>query len=399
MSKKLLIVVNSPLFVLQHLRQLLRNPACSGYSVLVATACDLRYLPAIDGVAFARIPIAREPSFIDFFSLVSLAWLRFSIRPDVVLSFTPKAGFLNALTFLFPGISVHYFTGQRWANFFGLKRSFFMFTDKIICILCSHVLADSFSQAKFLAESLNVNRPVVIGPGSVSGVDLSLFRPSSRNPFLSCLHSLAADLQRSGVYDQFVSLSNAWIANVNRPFVFGFVGRINKDKGVVELLRAFAKLRVASECGGRRLILLLIGPLELSKSEEKLLSDLRHAVDVFCIGYVESVHHLYPCLDCLVLPSYREGFGGVLLEGAACGVPLIASDIPGPRDFIENELTGLLVKPRDVVSLYDAMLSLLVCQSMRGMISANALNLVTTKFSHHRIRLDFFSFLDSISRS
>lgn len=135
-------------------------------------------------------------------------------------------------------------------------------------------------------------------------------------------------------------------------YVFGFVGRISTAKGNNELLRAFMKL--VDEKDG--VFLLLVGQDE--DSVDRDLMQWAHDSDkVFVTGAVP--HSDIPCcmaaMDCLVHPTYREGFGMVLQEAMAMAVPIITTDIPGPSEVIENGVSGVLIKPYDENEILVAM--------------------------------------------
>ena len=70
---------------------------------------------------------------------------------------------------------------------------------------------------------------------------------------------------------------------------------------------------------------------------------------------MREIEHIMPCLSCLVLPSHREGFGSVILEAAASNIPIISTNIPGPKDFINHLSNGYLVKAKDINALKESL--------------------------------------------
>ena len=129
----------------------------------------------------------------------------------------------------------------------------------------------------------------------------------------------------------------------NKPFLFGFVGRIAKDKGILDLILAFKEHKKKYQNS----YMIIIGPQEL---DHEFLSQINQP-NIYYLGFKRNVHLYLKCLDTLVLPSYREGFGSVLLEAAASSLPIIASNINGPSDFIRHKVNGYLIEPRNVESL------------------------------------------------
>ncbi len=143
----------------------------------------------------------------------------------------------------------------------------------------------------------------------------------------------------------------------NDVFRFAYIGRIMKEKGISELFAACEELRNK----GYKFILDLVGFYE-----DELKDVYKKEVDRQVIkgyandhGFKEDPRPYYEIADCIVMPSYHEGMSNVVLEAAATGRPVIATDIPGCREAIDDGVSGLLVMPRDVVSLTEAMETML----------------------------------------
>ena len=132
-------------------------------------------------------------------------------------------------------------------------------------------------------------------------------------------------------------------------FVYGFVGRITRDKGINELLEAFFRMDNNSK-------LLLIGPFEGENTlNQELLKKAKNNESILFHSSVREIEKYYAAIDVLVLPSYREGFGNVVIEAGAVGTPAIVSNIPGPIDAIDNNNTALTVKVCDSEDLMKKM--------------------------------------------
>lgn len=129
-----------------------------------------------------------------------------------------------------------------------------------------------------------------------------------------------------------------------------FVGRLMKDKGIIEL---FSAAKILYDKGYRNLKFQVIGFCE--DDFKKQLESLDLSPNIEMCGYQENVMPYIANAHAVVLPSYHEGMSNSLLEAASCGRPLIASDIPGCREIIDNHQTGILCKPRDVDSLVSAL--------------------------------------------
>ena len=131
--------------------------------------------------------------------------------------------------------------------------------------------------------------------------------------------------------------------------VFGFVGRINKDKGIGELLDAFIRVENKYE----NVALLLIGGMDGDCSS--YMQYFAEHPNIISMGRTNDVPKYISALDILVHPSYREGFSMVIQQAMAMEIPVVTTNIPGPSEVIEKDVTGVLAEPRDVDTLYDAM--------------------------------------------
>jgi glycosyltransferase involved in cell wall biosynthesis len=293
---------------------------------------------------------------------------------DSVHSVTPKAGLLAMTSAFFARIPIrlHTFTGQVWVTKSGTPRQFFKFTDWLIVKFSTLNFADSYSQIQFLIkEKICRNDEIrMLGPGSISGVDLSRFNPDQST--------------RQAVRDEFDVSSE--------QCVYLFVGRLCQDKGVFDLLGAFRKLYYAHQSA----MLWIVGP-----DEERIREQTRVMSDgllsrVKWIGPSFSPERYMMAADVLVLPSYREGFGSVIIEAAACGIPTIAYKIDGVVDAVEDTITGCLVDPGDVQKLYLTMKELLVNSTLRSKLGKAAQLRVEKYFSSQKITQAWVKFYQSL---
>jgi len=203
--------------------------------------------------------------------------------------------------------------------------------DKVIPI------APSLSTDAIQKGILKENKSIVIGKGSSNGINLNRFTISDN---------------KKEYAKSFRKKYNICYSDI----VFGYVGRLVKDKGIIELYEAFNELRKKYS----KIKLLLVGTFEDGDSlSEKLINSLENDSNVIILNYVERIENIFPVMDCFVLYSYREGFGNVSIEAASMNIPVIVSDIPGLKDTIQNNETGLLAKPKNANDLYDKMSFLL----------------------------------------
>ncbi len=365
-SVKIARVSTVSFFVETQLRSQIAAIAQAGAEVTVIASethldsemADVRYMSI-------GIPRKIEP-LKDIFSLVRL-WLFFRRSSfDIVHSTTPKAGLLCAVAARIAGVPVrlHTFTGQAWVGMTGVKRFLSKGSDRLIALLNTHCYADSQSQKEFIVES-RVTHPdhiSVLGAGSLAGIDLKRFNP-----------------ERFSDADK-LNLRTELNIPENTPILL-FVGRLTRDKGIVELLEAFKEL----SGGGQHAYLVLLGPHEtdIDLLLHRLPPVLRERIVL--PGFSTEPERYMAAADLLLLPSYREGFGTVVIEAAAMGLPAVCSDIYGLSDAVVDGETGLLVTVRDVKSLTRAISSLLLDTEQRLKMGRCARTRVEREFSSDRV--------------
>jgi len=262
---------------------------------------------------------------------------------DIVHSSTPKAGLLTALAGFIANTPVvlHTFTGQQWINERGIIYYISRMSDRIIGFLNTRCYADSESQMSFILNEglINKEKIKVIGFGSLAGVNMNRFDPAR--------YSIE---KKTKLKNEF-SISEETVVLI-------FIGRITRDKGVIELLRAFNRLRAKLDIN---IAILMVGPREECNddSAEEEITSLLETTGVHCVGYTKSPEDYLAVSDILCLPSYREGFGTVVIEAAAMGVPTVGTTINGLIDSVENEVTGILIPVNDDEALYNALVDLI----------------------------------------
>ncbi|MDE5757564.1 MAG: glycosyltransferase, partial [Allobaculum sp.] len=135
--------------------------------------------------------------------------------------------------------------------------------------------------------------------------------------------------------------------------VFGYCGRITRDKGLNELFKAFREI---TETRNEDAYLMIIGAYDnVETIDPEVFSWAKNNNRVIFTGYTKEVPQHYSALDVFCSLSYREGFGLVVIEAAGMGVPAIVTDCPGQKDTITNKSTGLLVPDHNVDKVVDAM--------------------------------------------
>lgn len=360
-----------PFFIVTQLKGQIEFLSNSGISVTVISSdvSNMSQNSFSGDISYLDVTIDRRPSPIkDLLALIRLILIYRKHRFDIVHSTTPKAGLLSAIAVKFSRvpISLHTFTGQPWVTLTGVLRMISRASDVLIGKLNTHCYADSFSQRNYLIEEniISANKISVIGKGSLAGVDLSRFNQErfSKNERERLKHE---------------------IINNQRSIVLTFIGRITKDKGIFELLLAFKLLRES----GYIVELMLVGPFDIGKDKKssELQTYVQNLEKVHWINYTDEPERYLAFTDILCLPSYREGFGTVVIEAAAMGIPTVGTNIPGLSDAIEKDVTGLLVPVTDHEALFKAIKKLLDSPYERKNMGASAKMRCFEKFDAEKV--------------
>jgi glycosyltransferase involved in cell wall biosynthesis len=164
------------------------------------------------------------------------------------------------------------------------------------------------------------------------------------------------------------------------PITFGFAGRLLTDKGIRALVAAHQILRSS----GHNFNLLIAGSPDPANPTSISLDEVEQwtrSPGITWLGYVDDIVSLWRACHLAVLPSHREGLPVSLLEAAACGRPLIATDAPGCREIVIADQTGLLVPIENPTALAQAMLQLAESPELRARYGESARQLVVDKLS------------------
>lgn len=328
---------------------------------VVANTTDVGFLRRL-GLDATLYPVAivRPISlWQDLTALRALVRLFRTERFDVVHSVSPKAGLLAMFAARLAGVRhrVHTFTGQIWVTRRGWQRWMFKKADSLLAALTTRILVDSPSQRDFLVIEgvFDADKAEVIGKGSICGVDSERFHPDSeaRRKLRDTLGIPQSD-----------------------PVLL-FLGRLNRDKGVLDLAAAFAVL--ARHFPTVRL--LLVGPDEDGLAGRIAQASGAAAGHVQRIDYTAQPERYMAAADIFCLPSYREGFGQVLVEAAAAGLPAVASRIYGITDAVVEGETGLLHPPGDVAAIQAALSQLVADAPRRAAMGERARRRALAEFS------------------
>lgn len=271
----------------------------------------------------------------DLKSIVNMIRVIRRVKPDIIHSYTPKAGLVGMLAGAFARVPVriHTFTGLIFPTASGVKKKILIAVDRLICRAATHIVPEGMGVKNDLLNAKITSKKLeIIGNGNIAGVDVAHFDPLAE-----------------GVPESVLKLNADWKIPSD-AFVFGFAGRLNRDKGLDELSAAF------STCANQKTWLVCAGDLdETAPPKSETMELLRSHPRVVLTGHVADVRPVLARADTLVLPSYREGFPNVLLQAAAMGTPLIGTDISGSNEIIDEGQNGFIVPSHDADALGQAM--------------------------------------------
>lgn len=373
--KKLCYVATIPAAVDAFLRAHIQAAAEKYAVTVICNAADVYLLNGLHA-RLIFLPIERKPAPLkDMLVLFQLIKLFRRERFDIVHSITPKAGMIAMLAARIARVPtrIHTFTGQVWLTKQGMPRLLLKWFDKLIARFSVCALADSPSQRDFLVSEgvLPLEKAIVIGVGSICGVNAKRFHPDHEA-------KRAVRLDLDIAQDAMVIL---------------FVGRLNRDKGMLDLASAFSALAGIH----KEVVLLLVGAEEdVSFSRIQEICGT-HAHRLHYVRHTATPEHYMAAADIFCLPSYREGFGMTIIEAAACAVPAVASRIYGITDAVAEGNTGLLFPAGDIAALTQALSKLIVENDLRQKMGNAAWSRVLEQFSSDKITREMVMLYDNLS--
>lgn len=354
---KLLFVVNVDWFFISHRLPIALSAMEKGYEVHLACA-DTGKCDSLEGLGIRVHRIKMSRSGTQLLSEIKSLWSIFSVvrnvRPDIIHGVTIKPVVYSSLI----------------SRICGVKKRVFSISG------LGYVFIDESPKAKVLRQiisrlykfGLNNANSTVIFQNSTdrqSFIDLNIVQPSS-----ACL------IRGSGVN---LSEYHYTPIRADRPSVM-FLARLLKDKGVIEFCEAVKSLKDRHPS----VDFVLVGDLDPenpnSMSIEELSSYVSESI-VRHVGYRKDIPQVISSSTIMVLPSYREGLPKSLIEAAACGRAVVTTDVPGCRDAIVPDVTGVLVPARNTSKLASAIEHLLLNPEKTSEMGRQGRKFAETTFS------------------
>jgi glycosyltransferase involved in cell wall biosynthesis len=221
----------------------------------------------------------------------------------------------------------------------------------------------------------------VLGSGSISGVDLNRFDPKAFD--LSKRKAIRCEL---GIDEE--------------ALVILYLGRLTQDKGICELVEAFKALQF--ERTNTRL--LLVGPIEDHRDPlpKIILHEIRQNPAIHTVGFSKIPERFMAISDVFCLPSYREGFGSVVIEAGAMGLPTVATRVVGLVDAVDDGSTGILIPPKDSYALNRALVTMVSDPEKRSRMGAAARRRASRMFGagfvNQLVADEYFRLMDTFGK-
>ena len=333
----------------------MRNLSQNGYDITLI--CDMEEGFADRNKDYAtcvNLPMNRGVSLRDIFRCTIFLWRYFKKEKfDIIYYTSPNVSLYASLAGIFAGIKIRFYSqcGLRYVAFTGIKRKIFWLVEKLTCIMSTTIRAQSPKNMQFaIDEKLCKKTKIsVVGIGGTIGVDLTQCDNFNHE-------TAKSDLRQKYNIPQ-------------EAFIYGYVGRINTDKGINELVSAFTHLQKRYN----NIYLVLVGMLDKANPiKENCMKTVRENNHIILTGNVppDQVYPHMAMFDVLTHPTYREGFGKVLQEAMGVGIPIITTNVPGPSEVIENNTSGILVNVRDSKDLAEKMCLLYADAKLRNYLAA-----------------------------
>lgn len=287
-------------------------------------------------------------------------------RPNIVHSHTPKAGFLAMLGSRLAGVPIrlHTVAGLPLMEATGIRRTVLDFVEKLTYKCCTHIYPNSKGLYDFILQNnfAKKEKLKVIANGSSNGIDIHYF---DKNLFPEYQKRVLKSFLRIDFFD----------------FVFIYIGRLVGDKGINELVAAFIQLKLTNSK------LLLVGSFEheLDPLQPETLEEIKKNTNIISVGFQADVRPYFAISDCLVFPSYREGFPNVVMQAGAMELPCIVTDINGCNEIIIEGENGSIIPVKNVKVIMEAMQRMYADNDYYNHLRKNARPLIQSRFEQKMV--------------
>lgn len=340
------------------------NELSKEFDVTLISSPDnvLKKIAQRENVKYRTIAMKRDISLKDDISgLLKFLYLFAKERPQIIHCNTPKASLLGLTSGYLTRVPtrIYYIHGLRYEGAVGKKRQLLVNFEKLNCFFATDIVAVSHGIKQKVEQQLTKKPVTVIHHGSANGLDINEFSNHNYNAKI--------------IREEYGISEN--------DFVFGFVGRLVKDKGIEELVGAFNQLEQ------KDIKLILVGKYEpdLDPLSQETLQIIKSNPNIIEVGFQKDVKKFLSIMDLFVSPSYREGFGVAVLEANLMKVPVLVSNITGHSEIVTQGINGFFVKPKNVQDLQEKMNHMLVVKEQLIEMKNACREEVVKKYDHNDV--------------
>ncbi|OBX62466.1 capsular biosynthesis protein [Moraxella osloensis] len=340
------------------------NELSKEFDVTLISSPDnvLKKIAQRENVKYRTIAMKRDISLKDDISgLLKFLYLFAKERPQIIHCNTPKASLLGLTSGYLTRVPnrIYYIHGLRYEGTTGKKRQLLVALEKLNCFCATDIIAVSNGIKQKVEQQLTKKPVRVIHNGSANGLDI--------NEFTNNGYNLKVIREEYGISEN--------------DFVFGFVGRLVKDKGIEELVGAFNQLEQ------KDIKLILVGNYEpdLDPLSRETLQIIKSNPNIIEVGFQKDVKKFLSIMDLFVSPSYREGFGVAVLEANLMKVPVLVSNITGHSEIVTQGINGFFVNPKNVQDLQEKMNHMLVIKEQLIKMKNACREEVMKKYDHNDV--------------
>ena len=340
------------------------NELSKEFDVTLISSPDnvLKKIAQRENVKYRTIAMKRDISLKDDISgLLKFLYLFAKERPQIIHCNTPKASLLGLTSGYLTRVPnrIYYIHGLRYEGTTGKKRQLLVALEKLNCFCATDIIAVSNGIKQKVEEKLTRKPVTVIHHGSANGLDINEFSNHNYNAKI--------------IREEYGISEN--------DFVFGYVGRLVKDKGIKELVGAFNQLEQ------KDIKLIMVGKYEpdLDPLSQETLQIIKSNSNIIEVGFQKDVKKFLSIMDLFVSPSHREGFGVAVLEANLMKVPVLVSNITGHLEIVTQGINGFFVKPKNMQDLQEKMNHMLVAKEQLIEMKNACREEVVKKYDHNDV--------------